>query len=181
MGLMGLGLMGLGLVGFGLGVGGCGVAPDRMDEPVERLTGEWVDPGPFEATRMRIYPLTRVDATSGGDPVIVLSLEMMDRWGDTVKAVGDLTVRVWPSRSVGGGSDAETWEVSLWDPEANAGYFDPASRTYRIPLTDPPGWITSGEGPSRDARVQIEAVLRTPAVGGEQRSLRDTFTVDKPE
>ncbi|MFG0305678.1 MAG: hypothetical protein ACF8Q5_05635 [Phycisphaerales bacterium JB040] len=160
-------------------VGGCTGTRSRPDAPVEPLTGRWEDPGPFEATRMRVFPLTRLDEAADGTAQIVLFLEMQDHWGDSVKAVGDLTVRVWPSRSIGAGSDPEVWEVSLWGSENNASYYDPTSRTYRVPLTDLPAWITSSEGPNRDASIVVEAVLRTPASEGGQRSLRDQYTFSK--
>jgi|GEM_PF-2702459 len=161
---------------------GTGCTSDRSlpVAPVEPLTGRWEDPGPFEAVRMRIFPLTRLDEAEDGTPQIMLFLEMQDAWGDSVKAVGDLTVRVWPSRSIGAGSDAEVWEVSLWGSDNNASYYDPTSRTYRVPLTDLPDWVMSNEGPNRDASVVVEAVLRTPAREGGQRSLRDQFTFARP-
>lgn len=165
-----------------VGLGGCVSSGERDREtPIRPSSGEWANPGPFEARRIRIYPLTQFDVGGDGEPQLVVFFEVQDAWGDSVKAVGDLLVQVWPSQSSGGVSaDIRSWPLPLWDGDVNASYFDPTSRMYRVPLTGLPEWIFLNEGANRDARVILDVTLTTPAAVGGERALNDSITLGRP-
>ena len=98
-----------------------------------------------------------------------------------MKAVGQLQVQVWPSRSSGGVSaDVETWPLPLWDGDVNASYYDPTARMYRVPLKDLPEWIFVNEGANRDARIVVDVTFTTPATGGGERALNDSIVLARP-
>lgn len=123
--------------------GGC----ETMSEPVMGGGGTpntaWSS-GPFAPTRLVLHPLTHYEGPDGGrGAIIVCHLEFQDRWGDTVKGAGKLTVELY--RPLGGpGQPARqelSWEVDLADLEINAAMYDPVTRTYRVQLGGLPGWV----------------------------------------
>lgn len=134
--------------------------------------------GPFAPASMRVYPLTHLERGDDGVVRLVLHLEMRDRWGDTVKGVGRLQVQLLRGGDLGSGAgrDERVWEVDLRDPETNALYFDPATRTYRVQLADLPDWAAArvdGGG----SGVRLLAVYTTPGPDGTTRYLRDEYTL----
>jgi len=133
--------------------------------------------GPFAPASMRIYPLTHLERDPSGEARLILHLEMRDRWGDTVKGIGRLQVQLLRGGELGGaGGDEREWVIDLRDPETNALYFDPATRTYRVQLRDLPAWAEAtvdGAGPP----VRLLAVFTTPGADGATRYLRDEHTM----
>ncbi len=104
--------------------------------------------------RMRIHPLTRVTRDPEGEPQLALHLELKDRYGHNIKALGYLRVElssagrdaVAADGSADGEGDARPrsvyWEIDLRDPERNAlMYDDLISRTYLIHLGGLPPWV----------------------------------------
>ncbi len=134
--------------------------------------------GPFAPASMRIYPLTHLERGEDGEARLILHLEMRDRWGDTVKGVGRLQVQLLRGGELGdgGGGDERMWAIDMRDPETNALYFDPATRTYRVQLRDLPAWAEAtvdGAG----TPVRLLAVFTTPGGDGSTRYLRDEHTL----
>lgn len=105
--------------------------------------------------RMRIHPLTRVTRDPEGEPQLALHLELKDRYGHNIKALGYLRVELsgagQDAAAAGdptGGADDDArprsvyWEIDLRDPERNAlMYDDLISRTYLIHLGGLPPWV----------------------------------------
>jgi hypothetical protein len=97
---------------------------------------------------MRVHPLTHLDRREDGSEILLVHVELRDRFGDAVKGVGALRVEVTRGSGVSSGPSA-VWEVSdLADPERSSRRFDPSTRTYRLPL-EAPGWLA---GALREAR-----------------------------
>lgn len=138
--------------------------------PTGQLTG-----GAFAPASMRVYPLTHIERSGEDGARLVLHLELRDAWGDTVKGIGSLQVQLLRGGDLGGGGrDERMWEVDMRDPEANALYYDPATRTYRVQLRDLPQWAQAQSG---QGGVRVLAVLRTPAPDGSERYLRDEYVI----
>lgn len=143
----------------------------------------------FAPRTMRIHPLTHIDAITdkgGTHPVLVLHVELKDRYGDTVKWLGAMQVTM--SRPVVGMTPGLETQELRWDvrefhvADTNAAYFDPTTRTYRIVL-ETPEWVgrllseaPKGDGPP--AYVKVKAVLSIQAEGRE-RFVSDEFVVRK--
>lgn len=132
--------------------------------------------GPFAPASMRIFPLTHMDVSAAGEPVIVLHIELLDRWGDSTKGVGLLTVQLVPGT---GGADpataARTWDIDLADPEFNASVYDRATRTYRLQLGQVPAGL-AGEG-SSGFRLRALYALRGASAG--TAPLRHEYVMDR--
>src|SRR5205809_166521 len=83
---------------------------------------------PLAPERLRIHPLTRVttEATPDGpQQQIVCHLELKDRFGHSVKALGRLRVELYrPATADAGSPVSETqeliWDIDLRDPVENA-------------------------------------------------------------
>lgn len=141
---------------------------------------------PFEPAVARVHPLTHVDARSPGVAadkcLLVLHLELRDQFGDAVKGVGDLKVELYkpgPGTSPGMETQAMVWEVPAFaQAEANSARFDPATRTYRLPLVADrwvAQWLSAEGGALRagsPAWLKVRVVL---AAGG--RPMVDEFVV----
>lgn len=132
---------------------------------------------PFDATSLRILPLTHVDEVSGRRgvaSVLVLHVELKDRYGDTVKGLGKMTAMLyrWASAEEGGVATQEArWEIAgMDDPDENAALFDPATRSYRVQL-EAPGWF---EG-ARAAGARL--VVRVTMDLGGGRVLSDEWAI----
>jgi hypothetical protein len=102
----------------------------------------------FAPVRVKIHPLTRfvwLEAV-GAVPHIEAHVELLDRWGLPVRALGELrfvarfslqTTRAITTTDPGF-TGKVTWSVDMTDPERNAAdLYDRITRTYRISLTDP--------------------------------------------
>lgn len=141
---------------------------------------------PFDPVVARVHPLTHVDARSPGlaadKCLLVLHLELRDQFGDAVKGVGDLKVELYkpgPGTSPGMETQALVWEVPAFaQAETNSARFDPATRTYRLPLVADrwvAQWLSAEGGALRagaPAWLKVRVVLGT---GG--RPMVDEFVV----
>lgn len=134
--------------------------------------GSW----PFVPTSMRIYPLTHVERgerTEGaekakGEGKIIAHIDFRDAWGDSTKAIGTLTIFLYGPN--GRGALAQTqpnddstqqrrYDIDLTDLRRNAELFDPATRTYRIPLAGLPVWALSTDPfPRMTLRAEMQSV-----------------------
>lgn len=133
---------------------------------------------------------------------LVAHLEFRDAWGDTTKAVGPLVVLLYgpnsnadaarttpPSSREEDNPDAlaspeatETqqrrYDIDLTDLKRNAELYDPATRTYRIPLSGLPGWIVDA-APGANLRIILRAELKSPRADGSSVLLVDEYVVTK--
>lgn len=151
---------------------------------------------PFVPTAMRVYPLTHLEPAStetvGGKEVkrearIVVHLEFKDAWGDGSKAVGPLTLFVYgPQDGRAGAASVQQrrYDIDLSDLRRNAELFDPATRTYRVPLAGLPEWLSAlSSQPGKDAmanvKVTVRAEMKSPRADGSQAMLVDEYVVTK--
>lgn len=131
------------------------------------------DYNPFAPDAIRIHPLSHATKSEHG-AAIICHLEVTDRWGDAVKALGTLQVQLYRPRA---GLDAGTaeqilrWDIPLDDERYNAAVYDPATRTYRIELVGLPDWIDPASGGA--TRLELRAVFQTLGPRGEERVFRD--------
>ncbi len=137
---------------------------------------------PFAPASLQIHPLTRVDLDSKGHVWIICHIEMRDAWGDTCKGTGKLQVQLYrPAGGRAGGIGIQdlTWDIDLSDLDRNASLYDPATRTYRLQLQDPPSWVAESLDPKGQdtPRVRLRAILATHGPKGEDRLLQDEFTI----
>jgi hypothetical protein len=151
---------------------------------------------PFVPTAMRVYPLTHLEPatteTVGGKETkrearIVVHLEFKDAWGDGSKAVGPLTLFVYGPENGKPGAAAvqqRRYDIDLSDLRRNAELFDPATRTYRVPLAGLPEWLSElSSQPGKDAmasvKVTVRAEMKSPRADGSQAMLVDEYVVTK--
>lgn len=121
----------------GVGIGGC--AGDGEAAPVVRSED------PFAPTTLRVHPLTHVEmqgpGLEAGKCMVVLHYELHDAWGDAVKSTGMLRVELYrPGSGVTPGIETQdvAWDMPrMQEAEYNSGRYDPATRTYRVPLLAP--------------------------------------------
>ena len=165
-------------------------------------TGEW----PSAPASMHIYPLTHIEyggsppaqpVNPGGpspmdnvppqpekrpEPRVITHLDFRDAWGDTTKAIGTVTIFLYgPSgRGLPEGEEAATqqrrYDIDLRDLKRNAELFDPATRTYRIPLSGLPAWIGTASDP---ARLTLRAEMTCVRPDGTSNLLVDEYLVTK--
>lgn len=159
------------------GAQGCGshTRVDFRDTP-----GSGPVTNPFVPASMVIHPLTRVDADAKSRQWLFCHVEFKDSWGDTVKAVGKLTVELYrPTgpRSAGLGRQELVWTVDMSDLERNASLYDPATRTYRLPLENPPTWLT--DRTPDQPRGRLRAVFVTGGAREGTRTLEAEFVVGR--
>ncbi|MGH7244819.1 MAG: hypothetical protein ACREJD_15505 [Phycisphaerales bacterium] len=132
---------------------------------------------------------------------IIAHLEFRDAWGDSTKAVGPLVILLYGSNSNasaargtvanpptsrdGDNPDAfapeiqqRHYDIDLTDLKRNAELYDPATRTYRIPLAGLPEWIVSA-APSANLRVTLRAEIKSPRADGTSVQLVDEYVVTK--
>ncbi len=136
----------------------------------------------FVPETIRIHPLTHLEWSADKGGSIIALIEMHDRWGDTTKGVGELQVQLYrPETGLDAGIEVQElkWAVSLSDLEANALWFDPVTRMYRITLGDVPDWVAdiAREPPGSGGRVRLRALLTTIGPDGRERVLRDDYLV----
>ncbi len=132
----------------------------------------------FAPASLRVHPLSHVEVGSrAAGPIIVLHIELKDRYGDTVKGLGRLQVLLYrqgegEGPSEGGVQDLK-WDVAqMSEPDANARLFDPATRTYRLQL-DAPLWVGQATG-----WIKVRAVLAIETPEGD-RLLSDEFVMQR--
>lgn len=170
--------------GVGCARSGGGVGPRPLGESSALGPGDarrLQELGPFAPDTIRVFPLTHVEATDAGAQ-IVLHLELRDRWGDTVKATGQLRVRLY--RGAGGRGDLVgtarqrqelVWDVDLTDLGLNAALFDPSTRTYRVVLGDLPAWSAGLVDGGGGQAVTLVVVWIGRDADGDVVSLRDLY------
>jgi hypothetical protein len=154
-----------------LAAGGCGVPPPK---PFRDIPGEGPITNPFVPASMIIHPLTRLDTDASGKRWLYCHIEFRDSWGDPVKATGKLDVELYrPSGTRGLGRQETVWTIDMADLDQNASLYDPATRTYRLPLENPPAWLSqpTPEGP----RARLRAVLVTGGAREGERILEAEF------
>jgi hypothetical protein len=167
------------LAALTLVLGGCALRPGT---PLDnQLAGAGGVQNPFAAASLQIHPLTRVDRDAKGQLWIICHIELRDAWGDTTKGTGDLQVhllRPTGGRASGLGTQEMTWEVNLSDLDTNASLYDPATRTYRLPLEGAPAWVTESTDGERDLPlVRLRAYLTTFGPRGDEVTLEDEFGI----
>lgn len=162
----------------------CVIDPGLPPRPVSGRPGS-VDPTQCEAfapVALRVHPLTHLD--SGPDPakcLLVLHVELRDRYEDSVKALGPLRVEL---RRPGDERASLTWDViDMREPDANSLRFDPSTRSYRFPL-EAPRWVLDFGKSDRAAGIDpgvliVRAALATRAADGVERVLADEATLEQ--
>lgn len=151
-------------------------------------TGGW----PFVPSAVRVYPLTHLEAAreGKGEARIIAHLDFRDAWGDSTKAVGPLSLLVYgPENGLEGGENVQLrrYDVDLSDLRRNAELFDPATRTYRVPLGGLPEWMgqlasraAAGDGRALgEVRVTLRAELTSPRADGSEAVLKDEYVLTK--
>ncbi|MCC6971949.1 MAG: hypothetical protein IT434_17195 [Phycisphaerales bacterium] len=158
------------LLGAGLAGAGCGVIGGA-----ERWEGD-ATVGPFAPVRLRLHPLSHLERDEAGLPKrLVCHAEFQDRWFDSVKACGVMEVQLYRgSATPGMDEQAAKWTVDLTDLEANARWFDPVTRTYRVQL-DLPAWTERATVGSM--RLRAEYVPQTKEGEMTEVRLRDELVV----
>lgn len=154
-------------------LGGC-FSDDATSPPKAPL-----DPAnPFRATAIRVHPLTQIVPGSDGSPEIICHLELLDRWGDSTKSLGDLTIRLFgPKPGSAGDVEVSRWDLDLTNLDDNAALFDPATRTYRLQLAGGPAWLAgfvAGTQPGTVRRIILQASLSSLG-----RTLTDDYVIDR--
>ncbi len=157
------------ILGAGLASAGCGVIGGA-----ERWEGDSTT-GPFAPARLRLHPLSHLERDEAGRPTrLVCHAEFQDRWFDSVKACGVMEVQLYRgSATPGMDEQVARWSVDLTDLEANARWFDPVTRTYRVQL-DLPSWTERATAGSM--RLRAEYLAQTKEGAAETR-LRDELVV----
>ena len=145
---------------------------------------------PFAPGGVSIFPLTQLQLDDQGEPWLLLFLELQDRWGDPVKAVGWLTVYLEPEGRPGSVSDHEArWDIDLTDASVNSALFDPVTRTYRVQLGGLPGRAVpmahrseqrraGGDAEGVKGAMVFRAMFRTRGESGDELELWDTFRLE---
>jgi hypothetical protein len=147
---------------------------------------------PFAPATLRIHPLTQIDTdaraadgTPDPRPRLVVFMELKDRFGDTVKALGTFHAEL--IRPGEGALPAMEQPVMEWDeasfasPEANSGRFDPATRMYRIQLTGPDWlktWKSEGKG-GPAGWLKLRVVYSTTNTDGDPVVLEDVYVFQR--
>jgi hypothetical protein len=166
-----------------LGLFACASQPPKDPAPREEgahAQNPWTRRYPFAPTSLRIHPLTHVDIGPKQSQV-VLHFELLDRYGDSVKGLGKLSIELYkPGAGMTPGIETQelSWDVpGMDDPDQNTRRFDLATRTYRVPLSAPP-WVQDAISPEHGPGwVKVRAVLTVDGEGGEPRYLEDEYVI----
>ncbi len=156
-------------------------APPDSTSPTGESSTAW----PFAPRSLRIHPLTHVDApdpSAGG--ILILHVELRDRFGDSVKGVGALSVDLsrGPANATAAPQTRVHWDLGdMSDPETSSRRFDPSTRTYRIPLKAP-AWVGQWLADESERRGGPQSLtLRAsfaPSVGEDRRVLTDEYGLE---
>jgi hypothetical protein len=108
-----------------------------------RNTPDTLAAWPFWPAFMRLHPLTRLtEDRATGVQIIECRIEFEDPDQQTCRAVGQLTIQLYPDATAptGAGAALQTWNQDLRDLELNRRQYDDVTRTYlfRLQLTQPP-------------------------------------------
>ncbi|TVQ62116.1 MAG: hypothetical protein EA378_06540 [Phycisphaerales bacterium] len=139
----------------------------------------------FAGDSIRVHPLTQLELEPGRGVSLACHVEVRDRWGDTVKAIGVLQVQLYrPVPGLDAAREVQelVWDVDLNNLERNAAWFDPVTRTYRVRLTGLPAWaerMATGDADGETQRLRVRAVLRTVGADGRERVLRDDLVIQR--
>lgn len=157
----------------------CQPAGVVVREQVVRTEDALVLPGPFAPKAMRVHPLTHAEVDAEGEPRVMLHIELKDAWGDTVKGVGRVQVRLWRDAPTTGQSADQTtrWDIDLRALNDNDEFHDPATRTYRIVLAGLPGWLSEAVRSGGTEKARLRVLFLTTDVDGTPVVLRDEFVV----
>ena len=139
-------------------------------EEVVRAEEGMVRPGPFAPAMMRVHPLTHTEVFDGQTRV-VLHVELRDGWGDTIKGVGRVSVRLRRSGASTIGETGVNWDMDLRDLATNVSYFDSVTRTYRFVITGLPDWFAV------EGRGKMRVLFRTARADGTIESFQDDFEI----
>lgn len=103
-----------------------------------------------------------------GQLIIEARIEFFDSDEETTKAVGMLTLQVYPDAATPSGSNAQkSWNLDLADLAFNRAHYDDVTRTYLFKLEVGPDDINSGSGGGGDGAVGGGAA---GGVGGSSRA-----------
>ncbi|MFK7760044.1 MAG: hypothetical protein AB8C13_08860 [Phycisphaerales bacterium] len=162
--------------GVGVGVGalvasslGCQRGVSIREEVSVGEDGMWI-PGPFAPAEMRIHPLSHFEQV-GDDSRIVLHMEVRDGWGDTIKGVGRVTVRLRRSDALTMGTSGVRWDIDLRNLATNVSYFDSVTRTYKFVLSGLPEWFES------EGRGRVRVQFQTARTDGSIKAIQDDFEI----
>lgn len=175
-----LGLATLGVVGLAC-AWGCVVDPRATGGASagrEVGEGEATREEAFAPARLRVHPLTHVEPAGDGASILVLHVELRDRFGDNVKGLGLLRVELLGPEAGTSATLTRTrveWDVAdMGDPATNSRRFDTATRTYRVPL-EAPAWVGQWARDRATARgggsLRVRATLITGMPDGRRRVL----------
>lgn len=147
------------------GVLACAVAWSAGCAGPERETPPDVDgndPGviianPFPPTELRVHPLTRiVTDPQRGSREVEAHVELIDRFGHSVKALGTFNFSLYRTGGVGDPTEQlRHWSVDLSTGEANARPYDMVTRTYRLVLAGVPDEPRDARGLLLVARLTL--------------------------
>ena len=131
-----------------------------------------------------LHPLTRIGTDPNGKPALVVHLEMRDRFGQSIKALGRLRVELYKPVSDGsGGVQAQdvVWNVDLSNPERNALLYDDlVTRTYTVTLGDLPEWLLGwAAATEKGVAPTVKATFVCGDGKGGQKTLTDTLRLMK--
>lgn len=183
-----------GLRGNSVNVGGWPFVPTSMRiyplTHIERGIAAPAPPanpsGPSPADN--VQPMDTVAAQKKSEVRLIVHIDCRDSWGDSTKAIGSLTILLYgpggspnaapdPGSVVDkGATQQRRYDVDLTDLKRNAELYDPATRTYRIPLAGLPEWITSAAGP---VKVTLRAEMKSPRPDGSSVLMVDEYVVTK--
>ena len=143
-----------------------------------------------EPERLRIHPLSRLERDERGELRLTCHLEVVDRWGQSVKWLGRVRVELYQPTNPGGepgeqpamsGGERQSkyWEVDLTEPAQNAlMYDDLVTRSYILPLVDLPDWVGKLEqGTSREPWLTLRAYFVSSDKRGRERILETSARI----
>ncbi len=131
-----------------------------------------INEGPFAPASINLHPLTRfttggAGATGGAGSGAPLQLdayvELLDPWGDGVKALGSILFELYRAGD-GGEEQLARWSENLSDLEVNAQRYDRVTRCYRFKLD------LAETGLAPGARESYELRARFTTLGGRTLS-----------
>lgn len=146
---------------------GCAVRGSERSAVDRGLRGaQWLA---FQPASVRISPLTRIEDDASDGPRLVVYFELVDGYGHGTKALGLLRAELFR----GEGRIVEfqkAWESDLTDARDNSAFFD-VTGLYRVPLVDPPAWLTRDDGGAGVYTLRV--FFTTLQAGGEPATIGD--------
>lgn len=139
---IGAGLLACLMVGACVEPKGAGAARPSTGESTPEFTeAQATGLAAFAPASVNVHRLTRLVREKEGNTTIQAHVELLDRWGDSVKWPGKLVFELYQdipggTGIAGGQEQVNVWALDLNDAEANAKAYDRVTRTYRATLTD---------------------------------------------